>query len=499
MKKQSSKALKSHPQIERSRRISNRINLLKRTATLMLALVCFMCGLALAGNRWTRQVSCQSAIAAAANSAWNNTGNLNAARRSHTATLLPNGKVLVAGGDNSFDDSILKSAELYDPATGAWTVTGSLNKPRLSHTATLLPNGKVLVAGGWNDLDGALNSAELYDPSTGAWSSTANLSTVLFWHTATLLQNDKVLVVGGADENLPLKSAELYDPATGAWSVTGSLTAARYGHTATPLENGKVLIAGGSDDGDLASALASAELYDPATGTWGVTAHLKATRVLHTATLLEGGKVLVAGGYNWPPVSLSGAELYDPETGTWSVTGSLSRRSVHTATLLPSGTVLVAGGYDWNRRSSLNSTELYHPAIGVWDRTTNFNTPRDGHTATLLTNGKVLVAGGLLVAGGPSGTILNSAELYDPTAAIAIPRIVSASVKGKKLFVSGENFGPGAVILLNGEEQKTKADAQNPETTMIGKKAGKKIKPGDRLQVRNPNGTMSQEFTFTGS
>jgi hypothetical protein len=115
-----------------------------------------------------------------------------------------------------------------------------------------------------------------------------------------------------------------------------------------------------------------------------------------------------------------------------------------------------------------------------------------------LTNGEVLVAGGFLISGGRSGSILNSAELYDPTATgpIEIPRILSASVEGKRLFVVGENFAPNAVILRNGVEQITKNDPRNPRTALIGKKAAKKLQPGDTLQVRNPNGTMSQEFTF---
>jgi hypothetical protein len=492
------KTFKSHPQIERPHCMKNRASQLKHTA-LVLAVICLTSGLALPGYCWTQQDSSQQAIAPAANSAWKNTGNLNTARYLNTATLLPNGKVLVAGGDAGWDNPTVNSAELYDPVTGTWSYTGSLNVGRESHTATLLPNGKVLVAGGWNDLNGPLDSVEIYDPANGKWSSTANLNTVRFWHTATLLRNDKVLVVGGSDENVPLKSAEIYDPATGTWSVTGNIIADRYGHTATLLETGKVLIVGGSDDGDIASTLASAELYDPVTGTWSATANLNAGSILHTVTLLPDGKVLAAGGYNWPPVSLSGAELYDPATGTWSFTDSLSRRSGHTATLLPSGTVLVAGGYDWNRRASLNSAELYHSATRIWEGTTNLNTPRDGHTATLLTNGKVLVAGGLLVEGGPSGSILNSAELYDSGATIAIPRIVSASVDGKRLFVVGENFDSDAVILRNGVEQNTRNDPQNPQTALIGKKAGKNLKPGDKLQVRNPNGTLSPEFMFAGS
>lgn len=494
--------------IEQSYRANNLKNRMMQRAGLVLAVFCLINELALPGYCWNQQVSSQSEIAPAANSAWNNTGNLNEARRSHTASLLPNGKVLVAGGLNRLGNtaSILNSAELYDAATGTWSYTGSLNLPRYFCTATTLPNGKVLVTGGDTSTAppyfGVTSTAELYDPATGTWSSTASLNAVRVGHTATLLQNDKVLVVGGWGENLPLKSAELYDPATETWSVTGSVIAARYGHTATLLENGKVLIVGGSDDGDLASSLASAELYDPSSGTWSVTGSLNAGPVLHTATLLPDGKVLVAGGYNWPPVSLSGAALYDPDTGTWSDTRNLNAaRDSHTATLLPDGTVMIAGGDDWNRRSLLNSAELYHSAIGIWDSTANLHTRRSHHTATLLTNGRVLLAGGQSGSTLNNAESLNSAELYDPAATgpIANPKIVGAAAQGKKLFVFGENFDPGAVILLNGEEQKTKDDAQNPQTSVIGKKVGKKIKAGDKLQVRNPNGRLSQEFIFAGS
>src|SRR5438067_1511338 len=161
---------------------------------------------------------------------FDNTGSLVTARYLHTATLLPNGKVLVAGG---FGSSVpLASAELYDPASGTWTATGSLGTARYYHTATLLPNGKVLVAEGANS-SGDLASAELYDPASGTWTATGSLGTAREVHTATLLPNGKVLVAGGANSSGALASAELYDPASGTWSATGSLAVARYYHTAT--------------------------------------------------------------------------------------------------------------------------------------------------------------------------------------------------------------------------------------------------------------------------
>jgi WD40 repeat protein len=188
--------------------------------------------------------------------AFGETGSLNIGRYAHTATLLPNGMVLVAGGYNQTDGD-LASAELYDPETGTWTETGSLATARDGHTATLLPNGKVLVAGGYSN-GSVLRSAELYDPASGTWTATSNLATKRYSHTATLLPNGKVLVAGGDNNGGVLASAELYDPGSGRWRATGSLNMARESHTTTLLPNGKVLVAGGDDNNNV--ALASAEL-----------------------------------------------------------------------------------------------------------------------------------------------------------------------------------------------------------------------------------------------
>jgi N-acetylneuraminic acid mutarotase len=339
-----------------------------------------------------------------------------------TATLLPDGKVLVAGGTNNVTNSPLASAELYDPSSGSWTATGSMPTRRQFHTATLLPDGKVLVAGGTgsNNTTGsnsALASAELYDPSNGSWTVTGSMVTPRMFHTATLLPDGKVLVVGGTavpggdtgGGKPPLASAELYDPKSGSWTATGSMPTPRQSHTATLLPDGKVLVAGGlgSNSASLKPPLASAELYDPGNGSWTATGNMGTPRQDFTATLLCDGKVLVAGGLR-SGVQAAAAELYDPGNGSWTATASMvTPRADHTATLLPDGKVLMAGGSGSN--GALASAERYDPGSGSWTAAGSMVTPRQSHTATLLPEGKVLVAGGF----GADPPVL-AAELYDP-------------------------------------------------------------------------------------
>jgi N-acetylneuraminic acid mutarotase len=349
---------------------------------------------------------------------WTLTGNLNTGRDSQTATLLLNGKVLVAGGNNS--NGTLKSAELYNPESGTWSNTGDLTTSRAFHTATLLANGKVLIAGGFTCAPppascSQLTSAELYDPANGTWSTTGSLNTARDSHTATMLQNGKVLAVGGFLGDGGLSEAELYDPATGIWNITGNLNVGRYVHTATLLQNGKVLVTGGYDNScgsDDCPSLGSAELYDPVTATWTLTDDLHTGRSSHTAVRLVDGKILVAGGFNFPnETSLNSAELYDPAAGTWTASGDLnSHRVFQAATLLPNGKILVAGGFNTDNAmpNILSSAELYDPATGLWSNTASLNIPRRFHSETLLLNGKVLVVGG----SGPDAA--NSAEICDP-------------------------------------------------------------------------------------
>ena len=343
---------------------------------------------------------------------WTPTGALNTARDGHTETLLVNGAVLVAGGYD-FDynlqvDVPLSSAETYDPATGTWTTTGTMNYARYGHTATLLRNGYVLIAGGTaaEDTTVYLSSAELYGPPSGTWAATGTLNTPRAYHTGTSLPDGKVLIAGGWNGG-ELASAEVFDPANETWTTTNALATARDSHTATSLANGKALVAGGFGNSGI---VASAELYDPATGAWTTSGSLAAARWLHTATLLPNGQVLAAGGQGTNGASLSSAELYDPATGTWTNTGALNTgRAYHTATLLPSGKVLVAGG-EGSGNIYLSSAELDDPATGTWTATGPLNIARGAHTGTLLMNGSVVVAGGM----GNRGLPLSSAELFDP-------------------------------------------------------------------------------------
>ena len=276
------------------------------------------------------------------------------------------GSVLIAAGSNS--GGILNAAELYIPSFRSFSVTGNLNVARYSHSATLLNDGMVLIAGGVT-LTGLTNTAELYNPANGTFSLTGNLIAARKWSTATHLPNGMVLIAGGVGVNGPLATAELYDPTTGTFRPTGQLNVPRSIATATLLNNGLVLIAGGINS---TGALSSAELYDPETETFALTGSMSMARYASTATLLNSGLVLVAGR-SLPSagadVPLNGAELYNPATGTFTVTGNLNTARLYaSATLLNNGTVLLAGGDGQTNPNStpITSAELYDPTAAFF-------------------------------------------------------------------------------------------------------------------------------------
>jgi Galactose oxidase, central domain len=336
------------------------------------------------------------------------TGSMAVARGDYTATPLLDGSVLVVGGcalpAGDFCSPFTES-ELYDPAKGAFTSTGSMARGRAAHTATRLPDGKVLVAGGWGESPNPEATAELYDPSTRSFSRTGNLGTARTLHTATLLQSGKVLIVGGGTaDGSSLATAELYDPGTGSFSPTTGMPTARRFHSATLLQNGKVLIAGGEN---YPSVLASAVLYDPSTDKFTPTGTMVSARSGHTATRLLDGRVLVVGGSD----TWTSAELYDPKSGSFMATGSMAvEHNGHSATLLLDGRVLVTGGV---HAPGNVLAELFDPAGGVFVFAGTMAQPRALHTATLLADGRVLVAGGCS-APTADGCIqtLATAELY---------------------------------------------------------------------------------------
>ncbi len=370
---------------------------------------------------------------------WTNLPSMSTPRQFHTATLLPNGKVLVVGGHQDYVASA--SAELYDLASHTWAPAAPMHAARYFHTATLLPNGKVLVVGGTHDINASddvevVDVVELYDPLTNTWTIVAPLQTARGGHTATLLGNGNVLVVGGGtgdNANVILSSAELYDPLTNQWTYAAAMDTARCIHTATLLPGddtapAKVLVAGGVSGGN---SIASVEIYDPLANTWTPAAALHTARFHHTATLLYTGRVLVVGGVISGP--LASVEIYDPAADRWTDATPLnSATAFHTASLLPNGNVLVVG----SDNASQANIELYNPTLDAWTTSAAMNTGRASHTATLLPDGSVLVAGG-----GDSDGTLASAEVYtsSPVGSWSSPGGLSAA-----------RFGHTATLLLDG-------------------------------------------------
>ncbi len=370
---------------------------MRRTRWLILLLL--VCSTGLLGISTARPV--------AASGIWLPTGPVIVNRANHTATLLPNGQVLIVGGGRGSDGGgeLLGAGERYDPATNRWIFSGNMRYARIGHTATTLTDGRVLVIGGQATLNedgpprggGISPTTEIYDPATDRWTQGVSLGTPRAYHSATLLSDGRVLIVGGltatAAESTPtpLATTELYDPRTNSWSPGGVLATGRALHAAVRLPNGEVIAIGGNTSAVYnAPAIAEVERYNPATNQWRAGRSLPTTDNLAAATLLADGRIL-AVGYGQAAIVL----LYDPNADGW-VTGAAPGVKIapDTATPLPNGQVLVIGGRNYAVAGEQGLAALYDPATDTWGALPNTRTFRQGHTATALADGRVLIAGG---------------------------------------------------------------------------------------------------------
>ncbi|MFJ4193154.1 Kelch repeat-containing protein [Pseudomonas sp. NPDC089534] len=364
---------------------------------------------------------------------------MNVPRASHSATVLPDGDVLVVGGFNGMAlaswgmggtrgttgqapwhhlgkglSGALADVERYSLSNNAWTRVAALPEPRSGHQAVCLNSGQVMVIAG-SGAAGSINGVELYSPATDQWAAAA-LKTPRFAHTATLLDSGHVMVCGGNNlsqvQGQVLASVEIYDPVANRWSAAADVPFARMNHTATLLASGKVLVSGGYS-AQLNAAIDDAALFDPATGEWSTVQPLPERRMQHTATRLADGRVLVVGGADAPFYpGRADAYLYDPQADRWSLAGTMVHgRTGHDVTRLLSGRVMVTGAASSVEAGHM--TELFDPDTREWTIGAELVTERFEHTASLLSGGQLLVSAGLLSATSHPGYLASTERLTE--------------------------------------------------------------------------------------
>jgi hypothetical protein len=316
-------------------------------------------------------------------------GEMSLHRAAHQATVLESGEVLITGGcAGDGCTPFHPSAEVYDPADQSFRSAAPMSLPRASHTATLLQDGRVLIAGGCS-AEGATARAEIYDATADRWMRAGDMAEPRCSHVAVPLGDGRVFVMGGGGGRLgELSSAEVFDPATSSFSSLGRMRNNYY--LATPLRDGRILLTGGqSDRGEI---IASAAIFDPGSGQFERTGQMATGRVKHAAAPLSDARVLVIGGSDHRGFGgrFNSTEIYDPESGRFSPGPELryGRHKIRDAVaVLPSGAIVVVGG--------AIRPELYDPADRIFLPVRGeLSGPQMFATASVLKSGEVLVLGG---------------------------------------------------------------------------------------------------------
>jgi N-acetylneuraminic acid mutarotase len=341
---------------------------------------------------------------------WAPAGDLAVARALTTATLLADGRVLVVGGEDS-DYGMLASVEIFDPKTGAFTKGPDLPSPRVHHTATRLKSGEVLVAGGGQGSEISLPTGEktlasalLFDPKTNQWRETASMNAARAGHRAALLADGRVLVAGGGDKigypcaaihpncnvAAALGSAEIYDPAAGTWTATGSLLQSRLAFSMDVTSAGVVAAGGGADN----QGLDSVEIFDASAGVWRAGPKLDGQR-LYQSTVVLGDELVVAGGKIANVAPITTVDTLDESGTRWTHRASLDEpRTGASFVALPSGKGLLVAGDDQTGQQFLDEAALYDRAANTWTKIHPIANPRYSQVAVVLGDGSVLVVGG---------------------------------------------------------------------------------------------------------